>query len=58
MEIYIVTCNGKISQEGYATLTEALAFMRSRTGDAPGIYKAKDKNGNVYKIHPVRVKGL
>lgn len=62
MTIYIVTANGKISQEAYKTLEEAEAFINSRHGNT-GLdqvlkqdgYYIGTKNGTRYEIHDVRV---
>lgn len=62
MTIYIVTANGKISQEAYKTPEEAEAFIKSRHGNTgldqiikrDGYYTAT-KNGTRYEIHDVRV---
>ena len=69
MIIYIVTVNGKVSQEAYSTLNGAYNFIRTRTeGEAThsagsktiseGImtgYSSIECNGNIYTIHDVRV---
>lgn len=58
--IYIVTVNGKVSQEAYKTLEEAQQFIISRTGIANIIQDnyliAEDTNDNRYEIHDVKVK--
>ena len=67
MTVYIVTVNGEISSEAYATLEEAQAFVKDsvvwldvvpkRYGE---LYKdLKDLSGkNSYTINVVSVKGL
>lgn len=58
--IYIVTVNGKISQEAYKTLEEAQKFIISRTGIANIIQDnyliAIDTNDNHYEIHDVVIR--
>lgn len=64
--IYLVSVNGKISQEAYATLEEAQAFVKDRVwlDSVPKkygeLYKdLKDLSGkNSYTINVVSVKGL
>lgn len=60
MTIYIVTVNGKVSQEAYSTLEEAQQFIIGRTGIADIISRnyviVEDTNDNRYEIHDVRVK--
>ena len=58
--VYIVTVNGKVSQEAYKTLEEAQSFILSRV-DLANIsnrtgYMIAEKNGTVYEIHDVKVK--
>ena len=62
MTIYIVTVNGKISQEAYKTLEEAQEFIYSRTnepkstiGKRHGYVILTDDNNNRYEIHDVRI---
>lgn len=61
--VYVVKCNGKISQEAYSTLEEAQKFIASRVnisvsedkiGDI-GFNYVEDEN-NQYSIHPVSVR--
>ena len=59
MTVYIVTVNGKVSQEAYKTLVEAQTFVMNRT-EIPNIISgnylvAEDINENLYEIHDVRV---
>ena len=61
MTVYIVTVNGKISQEAYKTLEEAQDFIYSRTnepkvtiGEQHGYVVLTDDNNNRYEIHDVR----
>ena len=60
--IYIVTANGKISDEAYKTLEEAQDFIYSR---GPGELQERTSNGRylklkndkyTYEIHDVKVK--
>lgn len=60
--VYIVTVNGKISQEAYSTLEEAQDFIYSR---GPGELLERTSNGRylklkndkyTYEIHDVKVK--
>lgn len=62
MDIYLVTVNGKVSQEAYKTLEEAQDFIYSR---GPGELLDRTSNGRylklkndkyTYEIHDVRVK--
>lgn len=57
MNIYIITVNGKVSQEGYQSLADAQRFCSTRT-DRP--YKLTDylyiSYLNLYKIIPVTIK--
>lgn len=59
MTIYLVTVNGKVSQEAYKTIEEAQQFIISRTGIANIIQDnyliAEDTNDNRYEIHDVKV---
>lgn len=61
MTIYLVTVNGKVSQEAYKTLEDAQRFIHNRT-NVP-IEKLGEhgwviieKNGLRYEIHDVIVK--
>lgn len=58
--VYLVTVNGKVSQEAYKTLEEAQQFIISRTGIANIIQDnylvAEDTNDNRYEIHDVVVR--
>lgn len=61
MLIYIVTVNGKISQEAYDTLEKAQDFIHERTGElsfkrGDHGYVIIEKDGYRYEIHDVRVK--
>lgn len=66
MTIYLVTVNGKVSQEAYKTLEEAQAFVKDRVwlNSVPKeygeLYKdLKDLSGKyTYEIHDVKVKEL
>lgn len=66
MTIYLVTVNGKVSQEAYKTLEEAQAFVKDRVWldsvpkEYGELYKdLKDLSGdNSYTIDVVYVKGL
>ena len=57
MTVYIVTANGKVSQEGYQSLADAQRFCSTRI-DAP--YRLTDylymSYHNQYKIIPVTIK--
>lgn len=57
--IYIVTVNGKISQEAYSTIEAAQKFVIGRTGIADIISRnyviVEDTNDNRYEIHDVKV---
>ena len=66
--IYIVTVNGKVSQEAYKTYEEAARFVMGRIENkAPHLllddewqggnygYMTIEHKGNVYQIHDVRV---
>lgn len=57
IEVYIITCNGKVSQEAYGSLSKAQHFIESRS-DKPE--KADEytfiAGANRYEIHPVSVK--
>ena len=60
-EIFIVTVNGKVSQEAYSTLEEAQDFIHSRTGEkskkrGDSGYVIIEENGYRYEIHDVKVK--
>lgn len=62
MIAYIVTVNGKISQEAYKTLEEAQEFIYSRTNEPKGTIGKQhgyvvltDNKNNRYEIHDVRV---
>ena len=61
MAVYLVTVNGKVSQEAYKTLDEAQDFIYSR---GPGELLERTSNGRylklkndkyTYEIHDVRV---
>lgn len=59
--IYLVTVNGKVSQEAYKTLEEAQDFIHSRTGEKSSKrgdrgYVIIEENGMRYEIHDVKVK--
>ena len=61
MLIYIVTVNGKVSQEAYKTLEEAQEFIKSRIYYKDGwsmkpYYMVVEDTKNRYEIHDVRVK--
>lgn len=66
MTIYLVTVNGKVSQEAYKTLEEAQAFVRDRVwlDSVPSkygeLYKdLKDLSGKYsYTINVVTVRGI
>lgn len=57
IEVYIITCNGKVSQQAYDSLSKAQHFIESRS-DKPE--KADEytfiAGANKYEIHPVNVK--
>mgnify|MGYP003496425561 CR=1 FL=1 len=60
MRVYIVTVNGKVSQEAYKTLEDAQRFIIGRTGIANIISEnyliAEDTDDNRYEIHDVVVR--
>ncbi len=60
MRVYIVTVNGKVSQEAYKTLEDAQRFIIVRTGIANVISEnyliAEDTDDNRYEIHDVVVR--
>lgn len=62
MTIYLVTVNGKVSQEAYKTLEDAQDFIHSRSGvigkRGKHGYAIIEENGIRYEIHDVKVKGL
>lgn len=60
MIIYLVLYNGKVSQEGYTSLNDAIDFIKSRgttvrksTSTGYGTYT--DAYGNIYQITDVLV---
>lgn len=65
MTIYLVTVNGKVSQEGYHLISQAHDFVASRLGigkemleaiiDSHGPYFSVEKDGQEYTIQDVRV---
>lgn len=57
IEVYIITCNGKVSQEAYDSLSKAQQFIRSRS-DKPEMADEYVfiSAANRYEIHPVTVK--
>lgn len=60
--VYVITVNGKISQEAYSTLEQAQDFIHSRTGEKStkrgnSGYVIIEENGYRYEIHDVSVKG-
>ena len=60
MTIYLVTVNGKVSQEAYKTLEEAQDFIHIRTGEQSSISGGKgyviiEEDGTRYDIHGVKV---
>lgn len=60
MTIYLVTVNGKVSQEAYKTLEEAQDFIHRRTGEKSPKrggkgYAIIEENGMRYEIHDVKV---
>lgn len=62
-KVYIVTANGKPSQEGYATEKQALDFIRERTNRNAAIVKERDyqwraydhQSGITYEIHDINI---
>ena len=62
MTVYLVTVNGKVSQEAYKTLDEAQEFIKSRLNSGaldiarPEGYYTVDSSGTRYEIHDVKVK--
>lgn len=61
MEVFIVQVNGKVSQEAYRTLSEAQAFITSRSGihfdiDKDAMNTTDPFTGTTYEIHVVRVR--
>lgn len=59
--IYLVTVNGKVSQEAYKTLEQAQDFIKSRVDyskewNTTAYYRVVDTSGIKYEIHDVKVK--
>ena len=58
--IYIVTVNGKVSQEAYQTLLEAQDFVKSRINyqkawNTTPYYRVTNSDGVTYEINDVKV---
>lgn len=58
--VYVVTCDGKISTEGYANITKAIDWVEHRYNEPKRAYSGKlewrDLEGRVYKIHEIAIK--
>lgn len=55
MKIFVVTHNGKISQEGYRTFMQAAKFCDRRGTQKLKEWKLEDTEGNTYLIHQINV---
>ena len=60
MIIYIVVCNGKISNNGYKTLQEAQKFCETRAGNLEKIdngWRYKTEN-DLYEIQDIKIEDV
>jgi hypothetical protein len=57
MKIYIITCNDKVSSEGYDSYEKAWRFINNRIDKPSEITKFYFQScKNIYKIHDIDVK--